>query len=186
MELYLKLDAELVILKITGNSRFRILNDYENGLIDKNCIEIDVHDAYTLYITVNHGDLLDQLETNNKKKYIKFSYRNSIPIISIIWEFDKFTPSYAIHPISNIKDKTCEVFKIKKHLLNIDSRELWKNNKILDKEFHSGAFFRNWGTYKKKMPRTIPIISRYGKFIKLMPNRTNVTVEDYEQKIRDF
>ena len=175
MELHKTLNDNLSILRVSGNSRFRILNDFENRLIDKQYIEIAKGYNPSIYLTVNHNNSLNRLCTGSVKKYIKFDYKNKIPTISIIWEFDEFTPSYVIYPIYPINPETCS------EKMYIDFHEKEKNNKIMDKEIHN--YYENPKKIRRKF---LPIISRYGTFIKLMPDGNNIIIEDYEQKIDEF
>ena len=152
MELYKTLTNELSILKISGNSRFRILNDFEDGLIDKKYIKIKKDINPNIYLTVNHMDSSNRLEELSAKKYIKFNYQKKIPMISMVWEFDEFTPSTVIYPITNIKDETYNMFNLCKteHGLCFDISETLKNEKIMDAEYHLCK-----PTIPKRQPRNV-------------------------------
>lgn len=127
------------ILRITGNSRFRILNDCESGMIDKKYI------TYTdnmLYLEVTNPDIrsYDIFGTNsrNKKKlfYMAFGYKKDVcPCIEFIWSYNGYTPLYVLYPISKPTKETCETFGIPYDTLPFDDWEMSKNNRIMDMEY---------------------------------------------------
>lgn len=157
---------------ITGNSRFRILNDYEDGLINKNYIVYKnkgfPNKSYgVLSIKAYKSDKEIIKSKKYNFDYITFKYIQGIPYVNIVWPYEKFTPYYVIYPIRNIKSETLHLFNIKDPMI-IDNYELSKNNKILDDEYFK--FHRNNNVSKNKIIcKPHSIISKYGTIIKLTP-----------------
>ena len=104
------------VLKITGNSRLRILNDYDMGLIDEKYIKyknkelfLEVSNPNTNMFVIDGFD--EQLV--NKMSYIKFIYKKEQrPCISLIWDYSEFTPFNIIYPVCKLTKETCEKFGI--------------------------------------------------------------------------
>jgi hypothetical protein len=113
-------------LLVTGNSRLRILNDYEQNLIGDEYIQYNGTSLSIFVYNIYEFTL-------NTKFYAKITYHNKIPRITCLWEYDEFTPYYSIYPINPIKLSTINHFNIIDEIL-IDYTEMSKNNKILDDE----------------------------------------------------
>jgi hypothetical protein len=126
-------NSGLYELLVTGNSRLRILNDYEQNLICDDYIE---YNGTSLTIFVYN---IYEFALNNKF-YAKLTYYNKIPRITCLWDYDDFNPSYAIYPIYPIKFNTLKYFNITDNIL-IDYDELYKNDKILDNEYENYLYF---------------------------------------------
>jgi hypothetical protein len=176
MELYSNLkNSSLCKLSVSGNSRLRILNDYEDGLISNNSIE---YDGYYIKIVCHN---LKNLPLNNKC-YITFKYNkfknNEHPYIDHIWEYDQFIPSYVIYPIRKIKQATLDFFNINTPI-KIDKYEMQKNERISYNEYKIYNFI--YGCKKKKIAYPY-IISKYGKFINLQKKNQNNIKDDLNTK----
>ena len=156
MELYKIINDRLSVLKITGNSRNRIMNDYENGDISASCIETSKYDDPEIYLTVNHGEYLNRLESGTRKKYIKLDYSKDYPSIKIVWESDEFVPSYVVYPTTEIKPETYKTLGM--DVITIDEKEKYRNDNMYD-EFYEDVI--------EPKKYTSHIISKYGRFIKL-------------------
>jgi hypothetical protein len=166
MELYKEYKSGyLCELIVTGNSRLRIFNDYEDGLINKNNI-------------ICNGNSINLLCHNPKKIqivnkcYLTLHYFNKIPNIEYIWDYNNFTPSYILYPIRIIKQETLDLFKIPDQI-QIDYFEIEKNEKILYNEF--GQY--EYDSYNKKNNKLKKIhypniISKYGKLITIQNKNT--------------
>ena len=169
---------------VTGDSRFRILNDYEDGLINKKYITYNKRFTNKYFGTLIIKAYNPNNYTLKSKKYnfdyITFKYIRGIPYVNIVWRYEKFTPYYVIYPVRTIKQETLDLFNIKSPMI-IDNYELNKNNKILDNEYFkyydsrkNKKIFKNQG--KCKPPS---IISKYGIIIKLQSHPVkNKSVSD--------
>ena len=195
MELYKIIESNdgllRCIIKITGNSRFRILNDYENSLINKKYISCNFEAIFLEIINPNINDYYMNISQNTDKVnkiYIKFEYNyTKCPIVCGIWDFDSFTPYHVIYPIHKILNKTSKLFHI---VMKIDKKEMHKNDNILYDEYNDYKIQRNISitklnnvginnlTTERKFitPRiniTPNIINRYGKIINIGKNNKN-------------
>jgi hypothetical protein len=166
MELYTFTSKTTIMLKITGNSRFKILNDVENKLIDVKYIIFDNKTSHIFLNTACYSNkLLYKLRTHNKY-YIKFTYNNKKPIITYMWNYNKFTPYYVIYPIAPISNNLKKIFpNANINNIKINNYELNKNKKILDDEYHN-----NWKYHIKQHKDKIKypnIVSIYGCIISI-------------------
>jgi len=106
MEIYKNINLGY-ILKITGNSRFRVLNDYENKLIDEKYIKCKYDNVY-LEVTNPRNCFI-----SDKKFQMKFEYTNgNPPAICGVWDYKEFIPSHVIYPINMISNDTSVKFNI--------------------------------------------------------------------------
>ena len=165
MEFVCIADTGLIELRITGNCIMRILNDYEDGLIDKKNI---ICDKRSIKLKVRNPKNLPLL----KKSYISFQYHNSTPHIDTVWDFSVFTPSYVIYPIRKIKQETLDMLKIDEPI--VDEYEIQKNERLMSEgcaeyelDLHSNTKQRLAENRKITYPS---VINKYGKFIKLQNN----------------
>ena len=188
MELYkiIESNGNLVrcILKITGNSRFRILNDYENSLINKKYISSNFESIFLEVINPNSNHYFMNIsQTNNEinKFYIKFEYNhNKCPTVCGIWNFDSFTPYHVIYPIHKILHKTSKLFNI---VMKIDKNEMHKNDNILYDDYNDYKIQRSISLTKlnnnlnnklnSKLGSPPNIINKYGKIINIGKNNKN-------------
>jgi hypothetical protein len=131
---------------VTGNSRIRILNDYENNLININNIS---YNGFSFKIKACNPYKLNL----DNKFYAKIIYINKVPIIKCLWAYDEFVPSYAIYPIKKIKQSTLDEFKIKEQIV-INNFELQKNIKILNNDYKNYLYF-------SKPKKKIKCLSKY-------------------------
>lgn len=191
MEITKHLSNSEYILAIRGNSRFRILNDYENGLIDKKYMNFNkpknqpINKYPTLYLHVY--DYCGSLKKDNSKyMYILFKYVGKKAIVDLVWDFNQFTPSYVIYPISPIKDSTYKDFNITREENNIifDNYESEKNNRIMDSEYienrqdkifqyhmlNNENDINNIINSQKKVINYPTMVCKYGEMIKLGNN----------------
>ena len=189
MELYKIIESNdgllRCIIKITGNSRFRILNDYENSLINKKYISCNFEAIFLEIINPNINDYYMNISQNTDKVnkfYIKFEYNyTKCPIVCGIWDFDSFTPYHVIYPIHKILNKTSKLFHI---VMKIDKKEMHKNDNILYDEYNDYKIQRNISITKlnsklnnnnlnNKLGSPPNIINRYGKIINIGKNNKN-------------
>ena len=125
------------ILKITGNSQFRILHEYELGLIDAKYIKY-VNVVLYLEVVNPNTDIynIDGFDDHLHKKisYIKFTYvATKCPRIEFVWNFYEFTPFHVIYPVCRPTKETCDTFGIVYDTVELNQNEMTKNNRILDK-----------------------------------------------------
>ena len=111
-------DNGMCMLTVNGNSRLKILNDYELGLIKKDNITYNGMNLKLLAFNTNNLKL-------NNKCYLQLSYINKIPYIINAYPYNEYTPSHIIYPIQNIKQTTLDEFKINIPI-NIDEYEMYK------------------------------------------------------------
>jgi len=160
--------TKLYELSVSGNSIIRVLNDYEDGLIDKNYITYD-----------NNSFKIKAYNTNNfylnGKFYAKLSYINKTPTIDCIWNYDDFTPSHVVYPITEIKQNTLDQFNIKNHCVKINYDEIKKNIDLLDSENNKFRKLlkprKKYTNSRKIYPRSIQIVSE--NFIESSQNLSN-------------
>lgn len=179
MELYKQVDNTLHI-NVTGNSRIRILNNYEDGFINKQYLTYD--DTKLKLIAYNPKNL-----SLKKKCYAYIEYDNQIPYVSCVWDYDEFTPSYAVYPLRDVKQDTLDEFKIKEQLC-IDEYEMQKNQRIIDAECDDYEKEINLYSIKliKKQKIIYPnIVSKYGKMIRLKRISNNYNELEDESDIED-
>lgn len=149
----------LCILRAYGNSLIKILNDYEDGLINKNAIE---YNGINVKIkSYNHNKI-----PINKKSYVKFKYRNKIPYVYSVWDYDGFTPSNIIYPIRDVKQETLDEFNIKIPIV-IDEYEMEKNNNIFDNDYYSLLDDKPKSINITKIVKCPNIINKYGVYKRL-------------------
>lgn len=172
--------SKLCKLIVSGNSRIRILNDYEDGLINKDSIEYDGHSLKLWAYNFKNWPL-------DKKCYITFNYMSSSyklnetttkkikhPHIDYIWDYDQFTPSYVLYPIYNVKQETLDTFNIP--YIAIDKQEMRKNESIIESDYQ-------YLKYKKNKCSIYPYISKYNIITKLQ-NKKNINKR--EKNIIEF
>lgn len=169
MELYKQLDNTTYIINVTGNTQIRILNDYENKLLDPCYIKwVDG----TIKLTAFN---IKQL-TFPKKCHVSIIYIKKAPYIDCIWEYANFIPSYNLYPLRDIAQKTLDLFKIKTPL-SIDEYEMKKNQRMFDDEY-TDIYNNMKYNHKKIINRekiTYPtIISKYGKITRLKRKNNNI------------
>ena len=183
------------ILKITGNSQFRILNDYEAGLID---VKYLTYLNGALYLEVVNPNTnmhdIDGFDDHMHKKlsYIKFTYvATKCPRIEFVWNFYEFTPFHVIYPVCRPTKETCDTFGIVYDTVELNQNEMTKNNRILDKEYidyvqdkrsaenskYHSPFAKKLRKKKIKYPR---YVSKYDTMIKLKRGRHKSTVPPTE------
>ena len=140
MEFY-KINGNRSVFRVSGNSRIKVLNDFEKGLIHKDLIEFKFGEMYlTTYVSNENGVIY-------KKNYTTMEFRNGIPNISYFWDFDLFTPYYITQPIIPVSPETLLLFNINRNsklcydLCNIDMHELTKNERILNLEYDEIEFW---------------------------------------------
>lgn len=138
-------------LIVSGNSIIRILNDYEDGLIDKKYIN---HDNNSFKIKAYNKN---KFYLNNKF-YAKLSYVNKTPFIECIWDYDNFTPSHVVYPIREIKQSTRDHFNIKNYCIKINYDEIKKNIDLLEADDEN---FQYSTTLRKKYTNLIEFYSRF-------------------------
>lgn len=179
MELYRESkNTPMCEISVTGNSRLRILNDYEDGFINKCNI---TYDNQSMKLIAYNPKKLQLIE----KCYLTLQYTDKIPYIDCIWKYNDFVPSYVLYPIRDIKQDTLDSFKIKKQI-PIDFFEIEKNQRIIDQECDEYEYNMNIFTKKKsskleKSKITCPsIISKYGKLIKLQKKNSSNSHKDLE------
>lgn len=133
-------------LLLTGNSRIRILNDYENKLLSDKYIKYTGTSLILYVYNINKFSM-------NMKFYAKISYNKGIPRIVCLWDYNNFAPTYAIYPITPIKQKTLDHFNITNDIL-IDTNELDKNTDILNDEYENYLYFSKSNKMQrcKKLP----------------------------------
>ena len=193
MELYKIIESNgnkvRCIIKITGNSRFRILNDYENSLINKKYISCNFESIFLEIINPDINKYYMNMSQNNNKNnkfYIKFEYNyNNYPNVCGIWDFDSFTPFNVIYPIHKILNKTSKLFNI---VMKIDKSEMHKNDNILHNEYNEYKIQRSIALTKlnsklnsnnlnnklnSKVGSPPTIINKYGKLINIGKNNKN-------------
>ena len=156
--------TKLYDLSVSGNSIIRVLNDYEDGLIDKNYITYD-----------NNSFKIKAYNTNNfylnGKFYAKLSYINKTPTIDCIWNYDNFTPSHVVYPITEIKQSTLDQFNIKNYCMKINYDEIKKNIDLLDSENNK---FRHLLKSRKKYSN-----NKYTNSIKFYPRTVQILSENF-------
>jgi hypothetical protein len=109
------------ILKITGNSRIRIINDFESNLIKQKYINFkpDIHNSPVLYLTtVNLTPTINKLNFF-EQVLITFVYKYGMPYISDICNTTSSYAFRAIYPTYPISDDTCKMFNINKLKMDI-------------------------------------------------------------------
>jgi hypothetical protein len=170
MELYkivsIKEKSAICILKITGNSRFRILNDFENYKIKRRYISISFD---SIFLEVENPNInkyyINILQNPNKEFlfYMKFIYNyGKRPVINCIWDYNGFTPYNVIYPINTISYETYKKFNIS---MKIDLNEFHKNDNIIYE-----------GTNNKHNKIQAPqVISKYGKLLNI---ETQINYDD--------
>jgi hypothetical protein len=165
------------ILKITGNSRFRVLNDYEFGLIDKKYISYDKGVLYLKAVTLNDNvyninETDNQKTTKKKMFYMKFICKpENIPCIAHVWDYNAFTPFNIIYPVCRPTKETCAEFGFP-NTNGICEYEMSKNHRIMDKEYINDVIDKQ---IKKKKFSYPQIVSKYGTIIKLSNIHKNTT-----------
>lgn len=142
-------------LIVSGNSIIRILNDYEDGLIDKKYITYDNNSFKIKAYNKNKFYL-------NNKFYAKLSYANKTPFIECIWDYDNFTPSHVVYPIREIKQSTRDHFNIKKYCIKINYDEIKKNIELLESDDEN---FQHSNTSRKKYTNLIEFYSRFAHIL---------------------
>lgn len=138
MECIKQLKNNIYIFKVSGNSRLRILNDYEQKLISKSNIQFRNNDMFIRIHAAFKVDLYN-------KNYYLLKYYNGELFATACWKYTEFTPSYVIYPIAAIANKTFNDFNIASNVelcnnLIIDEREKNKNDEIMDNEYNNEEY----------------------------------------------
>ena len=168
MEFCSNLSSSMIELNVTGNSRIKILNDYELGLINKENIS---YNGSNLKIKVyNDKDIVI-----NNKSYIQLSYINKTPYINSAWGYNDFTPSYITYPIRDISQEIMDEFKIRCPFV-IDEYEIEKNENIMDIEYYNLPVNKT-NFFKKRIKRP-NIINKHGILKKL--NNSKWETREYQ------
>lgn len=81
------------ILTISGNSRFRILQDYNNDLLNKKYIKINKRGNIEIRIFNE-----DNFDPYDMQKYYSIYYNNKKPYIGTTYNINDFIPYYIIYP----------------------------------------------------------------------------------------
>lgn len=126
------IDNKCYLTSITGNMRFRILNDFYDGLINDSLISIKHHLEPTIYLNVY--DKYNILKNMPKKMYASFDYKYGKPIISSIWDFNDYTPYFIIYPVFNIHQSIYTHFNLDliKNKITFNMEEADKNVQYID------------------------------------------------------
>jgi hypothetical protein len=139
-------------LNVTGNSRIKILNDYEDGLINKK--NISYSGSNLKLKAYNDKDIV--IDT---KSYLQLSYIDKTPYINSAWNYNEFTPSHIVYPIRDITQETMDEFEIRCPFA-IDKYEMEKNENIMDREYYNLNV--NKTHFLKKIIKCPRIISKHG------------------------
>ena len=187
---FIEFTAGKNIIKISGNARIRILNDYDNGLIDKKYISFK---DGNMFITSSN---IDNINIPDYKCHILFEYINKCPNILCIWNYDDYIP-YHLHPDKNVNLKILDEFNINKksllyqELSQINANEIStaesKNEEILYADYICDRFIDEVIPRKNKKIRYPSYIHINGEFIRIN-NAPEIVQEVYHDdiEITDF
>lgn len=107
-----------LIFKVTGNSRLRVLNDYELGLIDKTHIYYRNGSLYLEVVDPHHI-----FPINYAKYYLQFDYIDKMPHITNVINYNDYIPYNMLYTITSLKKSTYDDFNILE-FIPIDKHEL--------------------------------------------------------------
>lgn len=165
-----------ILMRITGNSRIRILNDIEQKLIDPQYVRIETYKKHAcVMVDVGCHKIKREQLCKHKKYYILFTYHRGRPFVHLIWDYNEYTPLYVIYPLHEISDKTKNLYKKFIPLLDnisVDFEERSKNDRIVDDNYRELHYTQQMRPRRKvKAPSMVSI---YGKMTKLHIKKLHV------------
>jgi hypothetical protein len=103
------------IIKITGNSRIRVINDFESNLIKQKYINVkQEYGNPVIYLTVINNSVHELKK--NKEVCISFIYKYGMPYVSDVCNLESEHVYYSLYPIYPIHDETYKTLNITKKI----------------------------------------------------------------------